>query len=173
MEGKAPKMCNFQVPPSAPVRKHKDVNVSYRRLTKYAWRHTSACYDINAIKHICHLCMRYSTGQQKCEERGWSHHPDDFRVDSRLVRWALASCTRATPLKKPTLHCQEDCCTQPWGSGADGALTKGFSDLTIVGMDPSKTKYAPYCPEIVTALFCSWQNVNMNVLSFYRFYVSR
>ena len=105
-------------------------------------------FDINAIKCILHLCMRYSTGQQKCDKCGWSDHPDDFRVDSPLVRWPLASCTRATPLKKSTLHCQEDCCTQPWGSGTDGALTKGFSDLTIVGMDPSKTKYAPYCPDI-------------------------
>ena len=48
-------------------------------------------------------------------------------------------------------HCIATCSglhptDQPWGSGADTGLTKGFSDLTIVRMDPSKTKYAPYCP---------------------------
>ena len=113
---------------------------------------------------------RSSTGQEKCEGRCHPVPIRDFRVDSRLVRWALASCTRATPLKKPTLHCQEDCCTQPWGSGADGALTKGFSDLTIVGMDPSKTKYAPYCPVIrpssVPAKMYIWMCCHSNALCF-------
>ena len=96
-----------------------------------------------------YLCMRCSsTGQQKCEDFGWCHRRDDFRVDSQLVRWALASASQSNPQKVAIALPAEDWCTQPWGSGADGALTKGFSDLTIVRMDPSKTKYAPYCPDI-------------------------
>ena len=91
-----------------------------------------------------HLCIRRSsTGQEKCEERGGCHPVPtrDFRVDSRLVRW---------PLRSKSHHCIARALriAPNLGGAAQTELTKGFSDLTIVGTDSSKTKYAQYCPEI-------------------------
>ena len=61
--------------------------------------------------------MSASPGQQKYESSRC--HSDDFRVDSKVVRWTLASWKVTITLPV------EDCCTQPWGSaGSDGQ--RGF-----------------------------------------------